>query len=59
MKIAGYAGKDAKNGVAARKKFAFPLMQCALVKSFSAATGNESALMSLLNTVEISESLCY
>ena len=47
-KIAGYAGKNAKNRVASRKKFGFPLMQCAVVKSFSAATGNKSVLLQVL-----------
>ena len=38
VKIAGYVGKHAKP----HKKFGLPLMQCAIVKSFSGATGKES-----------------
>ena len=35
-------GRTIKNRDAVRKKFGLPLIQCALGKSFSAATGNES-----------------
>ena len=34
-----HAGKDAEKQV---EKFGLPLMQCALAKSFSGATGNDS-----------------